>query len=182
MLKTKWPNFKNVQESIIFLWKFYCTGVHYEDQLASEKKCGHLGGKVLIPTLAHERNLNAGRLGADVCGVPIVLVARTDAESAQLITSDVDDRDRMFIDYKAGRTSEGFFRLKANTGLQHCIQRGLAYAKCSDLLWWVDELFSSLIYNQVVLVKHQSDGFKSIDWLVGVMIELRSSFSIQKKK
>lgn len=112
------------------------AGVHYEDQLASEKKCGHLGGKVLIPSLAHERNMNAARLAADVCGVPVVLVARTDAESAQLITSDVDERDRQFIDYLQGRTSEGFYRLKPNTGLQHCIQRGLAYAKCSDLLWW----------------------------------------------
>jgi isocitrate lyase len=112
------------------------AGVHFEDQLASEKKCGHLGGKVLIPTRAHERNLNAARLAADVCGVPSVLVARTDAESAKLITSDIDERDHEFIDFDQGRTPEGFFRLKDGTGVDHCIARGLAYASCADLLWW----------------------------------------------
>jgi isocitrate lyase len=111
------------------------AGVHFEDQLASEKKCGHLGGKVLIPTQAHERNLIAARLAADVMGVPTLTVARTDAESAQLITSDVDERDHPFID-RENRTPEGFFRLKAGTGLDHCIARGLAYAKYADLLWW----------------------------------------------
>ena len=111
------------------------AGVHFEDQLASEKKCGHLGGKVLIPTQAHERNLIAARLAADVMGVPTLTVARTDAESAQLITSDVDARDHPFID-REDRTPEGFFRLKAGTGLDHCIARGLAYAKYADLLWW----------------------------------------------
>jgi isocitrate lyase len=111
------------------------AGVHFEDQLASEKKCGHLGGKVLIPTAAHERNLVAARLAADVMGVPTLTVARTDAESAQLITSDVDERDHPFID-RANRTTEGFFRLKAGTGLDHCIARGLAYAEIADLLWW----------------------------------------------
>jgi len=110
------------------------AGVHFEDQLASEKKCGHLGGKVLIPTQAAIRNLDSARLAADVCGVPTVLVARTDAESARLITSDVDERDRPFI---AGeRTAEGFFRLKEGTGLDHCIARGLAFADHADLLWW----------------------------------------------
>ncbi|WP_298699774.1 isocitrate lyase [uncultured Brevundimonas sp.] len=111
------------------------AGVHFEDQLASEKKCGHLGGKVLIPTQAHERNLIAARLAADVMGAPTITVARTDAESAQLITSDIDERDHPFID-RDSRTPEGFFRLKPGTGLDHCIARGLAYAKHADLLWW----------------------------------------------
>ena len=111
------------------------AGVHFEDQLASEKKCGHLGGKVLIPTAAHIRNLNAARLAADVCGVPTLVVCRTDAESAQLITSDIDERDHPFID-RQDRTPEGFFRLKKGTGLDHCIARGLAYAEHADLLWW----------------------------------------------
>ena len=111
------------------------AGVHFEDQLASEKKCGHLGGKVLIPTSAHERNLVAARLAADVMGTPTLVVARTDAESARLITSDVDERDRPFIEPDS-RTPEGFFRLKAGTGLDHCIARGLAYARYADLLWW----------------------------------------------
>jgi isocitrate lyase len=110
------------------------AGVHFEDQLASEKKCGHLGGKVLIPTQAAIRNLDAARLAADVCGVPTVLVARTDAESAKLITSDVDQRDRPFI--TGERTPEGFFRLKDGTGLDHCIARGLAFAPHADLLWF----------------------------------------------
>lgn len=110
------------------------AAVHYEDQLASEKKCGHLGGKVLIPTAAHIRNLNAARLAADVMGVPTLIVARTDAESAKLITSDIDERDLPFI--TGERTPEGFFRLQAGTGLPHCIARGLAYAPYADLLWW----------------------------------------------
>jgi isocitrate lyase len=110
------------------------AGVHFEDQLASEKKCGHLGGKVLIPSQAAIRNLDAARLAADVCGVPTILVARTDAESARLITSDVDERDRQFI--TGERTPEGFFRLKDRTGLDHCIARGLAFAPHADLLWF----------------------------------------------
>ncbi|MGB8276533.1 MAG: isocitrate lyase [Methylovirgula sp.] len=111
------------------------AGVHFEDQLASEKKCGHLGGKVLIPTAQHERSLTAARLAADVCGVPTLVIARTDAESAKLITSDVDERDRRFIEPDS-RTPEGFFRLKDGTGLDHCIARGLAYAEVADMLWW----------------------------------------------
>ncbi len=83
------------------------AGVHYEDQLASEKKCGHLGGKVLIPTAAHIRNLNAARLAADVMGTPTLVIARTDAEAAKLLTSDIDERDRPFVDYDAGRTRRG---------------------------------------------------------------------------
>jgi isocitrate lyase len=110
------------------------AAVHFEDQLASEKKCGHLGGKVLIPTAAHERNLIAARLAADVCGVPTLVVARTDAESARLITSDVDPRDREFI--TGERTQEGFHRLAPGSGLRHCIKRGLAFARHADLLWW----------------------------------------------
>ncbi len=110
------------------------AAVHFEDQLASEKKCGHLGGKVLIPTQAALRNLDAARLAADVCGVPTIIVARTDAESAKLITSDVDERDGPFI--TGERTPEGFFRLKDGTGLDHCIARGLAFAAHADLLWF----------------------------------------------
>jgi isocitrate lyase len=108
--------------------------VHYEDQLASEKKCGHLGGKVLIPTQAHIRNLDAARLAADVCGVPTVICARTDAESARLITSDIDEHDAEFL--TGERTPEGFYRLKDGTGVDHCIKRGLAFAAHADLLWW----------------------------------------------
>ena len=110
------------------------AGVHFEDQLASEKKCGHLGGKVLIPSQAAIRNLDAARLAADVCGVPTIVVARTDAESAKLITSDVDERDRQFI--TGERTAEGFFRLREGSGLDHCIARGLAFAPHADLLWF----------------------------------------------
>jgi isocitrate lyase len=110
------------------------AAVHFEDQLASEKKCGHLGGKVLIPTQAHIRNLDAARLAADVSGVPTLIVARTDAESAKLITSDIDERDRPFL--TGERTPEGFFRLKEGTGLDHCIARGLAFAPHADVLWW----------------------------------------------
>lgn len=110
------------------------AAVHYEDQLASEKKCGHLGGKVLVPTQTFIRTLNAARLAADVLGVETILIARTDAESAQLITGDFDERD---VDFLAGeRTAEGFFRLKNGSGLAHCIQRGLAYAPYADMLWW----------------------------------------------
>ncbi len=111
------------------------AGVHYEDQLAAEKKCGHLGGKVLIPTKAHIRNLNAARLAADVSGVSTILVCRTDAESAKLITSDIDERDHDFIE-KDNRTAEGFYRLKEGMGLAHCIKRGLSFAPFADLLWW----------------------------------------------
>jgi isocitrate lyase len=107
------------------------SGVHWEDQLASEKKCGHLGGKVLIPTSQHIRTLNAARLAADVSGVRSLIVARTDAQSANLITSDVDERDRQFV--TGDRTAEGFFRVSG--GIEPCIARGLAYAPYSDLLW-----------------------------------------------
>jgi isocitrate lyase len=110
------------------------AGVHFEDQLASEKKCGHLGGKVLIPTQAAIRNLDAARLAADVSGVPTILVARTDAESAKLLTSDVDERDAAFI--TGERTAEGFFRLRDGSGLDNCIARAKAFAPHADLLWF----------------------------------------------
>ncbi|ASG22058.1 isocitrate lyase [Nitrospirillum viridazoti] len=111
------------------------AAVHFEDQLASEKKCGHLGGKVLIPIQQFIRILNAARLGADVSGTSTLVVARTDAESAQLITSDVDERDHPFID-RNDRTPEGFFRIRKGMGVDYCIARGLAYAPYADLLWW----------------------------------------------
>ncbi|MCM3570189.1 isocitrate lyase [Neobacillus mesonae] len=107
------------------------AGVHFEDQLSSEKKCGHLGGKVLLPTQTAVRNLIAARLAADVMGVPTVLVARTDANAADLITSDIDMYDAPFI--TGERTPEGFFRTKA--GLDQAISRGLAYAPYADLIW-----------------------------------------------
>lgn len=107
------------------------AGVHFEDQLSSEKKCGHLGGKVLLPTQTAVRNLIAARLAADVMGVPTVVVARTDANAADLITSDIDMNDAPFI--TGERTAEGFFRTKA--GLDQAIARGLAYAPYADLIW-----------------------------------------------
>ena len=113
------------------------AGVHYEDQLASEKKCGHMGGKVLVPASQFIRTLTAARLAADVCAVPTLLIARTDAESAKLITSDIDQEkglyDAQFITTE--RTEEGFYRLKDGTELERCIARGLAYAPHADLLW-----------------------------------------------
>ncbi|MFD1211500.1 isocitrate lyase [Arthrobacter sp. GCM10027362] len=107
------------------------SGVHWEDQLASEKKCGHLGGKVLIPTQQHIRTLNAARLAADVAGTPSVIIARTDAEAATLITSDVDERDQEFI--TGERTPEGFYKVR--NGIEPCIARAKAYAPYSDLIW-----------------------------------------------
>jgi isocitrate lyase len=107
------------------------AGVHFEDQLSSAKKCGHMGGKVLVPTSEAVSKLAAARLAADVCGVPTLLVARTDADAANLLTSDIDERDAPFI--TGERTSEGFFRVKA--GLDQAIARGLAYAPLADLIW-----------------------------------------------
>jgi isocitrate lyase len=109
------------------------AGVHFEDQLSSAKKCGHMGGKVLVPTQEAINKLASARLAADVCNVPTLLLARTDAESANLLTADVDERDRPFIDTSKGRTSEGFFPVKA--GIEAAIARGLAYAPYADLLW-----------------------------------------------
>ena len=107
------------------------AGVHWEDQLASEKKCGHLGGKVLIPTQQHVRTLNAARLAADVEDVPSIIIARTDAEAATLITSDVDEQDAEFI--TGERTAEGFYKVR--NGIEPCIARAKAYAPYSDLIW-----------------------------------------------
>ncbi len=107
------------------------AGVHYEDQLASEKKCGHMGGKVLVPTGQHIRTLSAARLAADVMDVPIVLVSRTDANGAALLISDVDDRDRPFL--TGERTAEGYHRVAG--GLESAIARGLSYAPYADLIW-----------------------------------------------
>jgi isocitrate lyase len=112
------------------------AGVHFEDQLASEKKCGHLGGKVLVPTQTFIRTLNAARLAADVCGINTVLMARTDAHSATLITSDIDERDAQWI--SGERTAEGFYKLKQGGAhsVEHAVARGLSYAPYADLLWW----------------------------------------------
>jgi isocitrate lyase len=107
------------------------SGVHFEDQLASAKKCGHMGGKVLVPTQEAVQKLVAARLAADVCGVPTLLLARTDANAATLLTSDVDPYDHQFL--KGGRTVEGFYEVKA--GLDQAIARGLAYAPYADLIW-----------------------------------------------
>jgi isocitrate lyase len=107
------------------------AGVHFEDQLASEKKCGHMGGKVLVPTSQFIRTLVAARLASDVMGVPTILVARTDADSAKLLTSDIDPRDKPFLNGK--RTTEGFFEMKH--GVETAIARGLAYAPYADMIW-----------------------------------------------
>ncbi len=109
------------------------AGAHFEDQLSSAKKCGHMGGKVLVPTQEAINKLLAARLAADVCNVPTVIIARTDAEASSLLTSDVDERDRPFIDAERGRTAEGFFHVHA--GLEQAIARACAYAPYADLLW-----------------------------------------------
>jgi isocitrate lyase len=121
----------NVFELMKAMIEAGAAAVHFEDQLSSEKKCGHLGGKVLLPTQTAIRNLIAARLAADVMGVPTVLIARTDADAADLITSDIDPRDREFI--TGERTPEGFFRTRA--GLDQAIARGLAYAPYADMIW-----------------------------------------------
>ena len=107
------------------------AGVHFEDQLSSEKKCGHLGGKVLVPTSVFLRSLTAARLAADVCGVPTVLIARTDADSAKLLTSDIDERDRPFC--TGERSSEGHYYVEH--GIESCIARAKSYAPIADLIW-----------------------------------------------
>jgi isocitrate lyase len=121
----------NAYELMKMMIEAGAAGVHFEDQLASEKKCGHLGGKVLVPTSQFIRTLTAARLAADVMDVPTLLVARTDANGAQLLTTDVDERDRAFM--AGGRTPEGFYKIKA--GLDMAISRGLAYAPYADLIW-----------------------------------------------
>jgi isocitrate lyase len=122
----------NAYELMMAMIEAGAAGVHFEDQLSSEKKCGHLGGKVLIPTSQAIRNLNAARLAADVAGVDTVIMARTDAEAATLITSDHDPLDRDFVINE--RTEEGFYKFR--NGLDACIARGLAYAPYADLLWF----------------------------------------------
>jgi isocitrate lyase len=121
----------NVFELMKAMIEAGAAGVHFEDQLASEKKCGHMGGKVLVPTATAIRHLVAARLAADVCDTPTLVVARTDANGANLITSDVDERDHAFL--TGERTVEGFYRVKA--GLNQAIARGLAYAPYADLVW-----------------------------------------------
>jgi isocitrate lyase len=122
----------NVFELIKMMIEAGAAGVHLEDQLSSEKKCGHMGGKVLLPTAAAIRNLIAARLAADVCNVPTMLIARTDAGGAALMTSDVDERDEKFL--TGERTAEGFFRVRA--GMDQAIARGLSYAPYADMLWF----------------------------------------------
>lgn len=122
----------NAYELMTAMIEAGAAGVHFEDQLASEKKCGHLGGKVLVPTSQMIRTLNAARLAADVAGVDTVIMARTDAEAATLITSDHDPLDKDFVINE--RTEEGFYKFK--NGIEACIRRGLAYAPYADLLWF----------------------------------------------
>src|SRR5213078_1942426 len=121
----------NVFELMKAMIEAGAAGVHFEDQLSSEKKCGHMGGKVLVPTQTAIKHLVAARLAADVMGVPTILVARTDANGADLITSDIDERDRPFL--TGSRTAEGFFSVRA--GLDQAIARGLAYAPYADMIW-----------------------------------------------
>ncbi len=121
----------NAYELMTSMIEAGAAGVHWEDQLASEKKCGHMGGKVLIPTQQHIRTLNAARLAADVAGVPSIIVARTDSLAADLVTSDIDERDRPFL--TGERTEEGFFRTRP--GIETVLARGHAYAPYADLLW-----------------------------------------------
>ena len=124
----------NVFELTKSLIESGASGVHFEDQLASEKKCGHMGGKVLVPTSQFIRTLTAARLAADVMDVPTLIIARTDADSASLITSDVDPYDHDYIEATKERTAEGFHYL-CRSGLERSIARGLAYAPYADLLW-----------------------------------------------
>jgi isocitrate lyase len=122
----------NVFELIKAMIEAGAAGVHLEDQLASEKKCGHMGGKVLVPTQCAINNLVAARLAADVCNVPTIIIARTDAGGASLLTSDIDARDRSFL--RGERTAEGFFRVRA--GIDQAIARALSYAPYADMLWF----------------------------------------------
>ena len=124
----------NVHEIVKSFIEAGAAGIHLEDQLASAKKCGHMGGKVLLPTKLAVQNLISARLAADLLGVPTIIVARTDADAAQLITNDADDYDREFI--TADRTEEGFYRIKGGKGgIEMAISRGLAYAPYADLIW-----------------------------------------------
>jgi isocitrate lyase len=122
----------NVFELIKMMIEAGAASVHLEDQLSTEKKCGHMGGKVLLPTAASIRNLIAARLAADVCNVPTILIARTDASGAKLMTSDIDERDEKFL--TGERTAEGFFRLRG--GIDQAIARAISYAPYADMLWF----------------------------------------------
>jgi len=124
----------NVFELTKALIEAGAAAIHFEEQLSSAKKCGHMHGKVLIPTRQHIQTLIAARLAADVCDVPTVIIARTDALSGTLLTSDIDERDQPFIDQSVSRTSEGFYRLKGR-GLDRALARALAYAPYADMLW-----------------------------------------------
>jgi isocitrate lyase len=129
------------------------AGVHFEDQLASEKKCGHMGGKVLVPTAQHIRTLTAARLAADVLDVPTVIVARTDALSATLLTADIDERDTPFV--TGSRTTEGYYRVKG--GIQSAIARGLAYAPYADVLWCetsTPDLAEAKLFAEAIRAEH----------------------------
>ena len=143
----------NVFELIKMMIEAGAAGVHLEDQLSSEKKCGHMGGKVLLPTAAAIRNLIAARLAADVCDVPTMLIARTDAGGAALMTSDVDERDEKFL--TGERTTEGFFRVRA--GMDQAIARGLNYAPYADMLWFetsTPDLDEAKKFSETVLTEH----------------------------
>jgi len=143
----------NVFELIKMMIEAGAAGVHLEDQLSSEKKCGHMGGKVLLPTAAAIRNLIAARLAADVCDVPTMLIARTDAGGAALMTSDVDERDEKFL--TGERTTEGFFRVRA--GMDQAIARGLTYAPYADMLWFetsTPDLDEAKKFSETVLREH----------------------------
>jgi len=142
----------NVYELMGSMIEAGAAGVHFEDQLASEKKCGHLGGKVLVPTEHFERTLTAARLAADVAGTPTLLMTRTDALSATLLTSDVDERDRRFL--TGERTREGFFRVRG--GLDAAVARGLAYAPFADMLWCetsTPDLEDARIFSEAILAR-----------------------------
>jgi isocitrate/methylisocitrate lyase len=143
----------NVFELIKMMIEAGAAGVHVEDQLSSEKKCGHMGGKVLLPTAAAIRNLIAARLAADVCNVPTILIARTDAGGAALMTSNVDERDERFL--TGERTTEGFFRIRA--GIDQAIARGLSYAPYADMLWFETskpDLDEAKKFSESVLTKY----------------------------
>jgi isocitrate lyase len=143
----------NIFELIKMMIEAGAAGVHIEDQLSSEKKCGHMGGKVLLPTASAIRNLIAARLAADVCNVPTILIARTDAGGAALMTSDVDERDEKFL--TGERTAEGFFRVRA--GLDQAIARGISYAPHADMLWFETskpDLGEAKKFSESVLAEH----------------------------
>ena len=163
------------------------AGVHFEDQLASEKKCGHLGGKVLVPTQTFIRTLNAARLAADVMGVETMVIARTDAHSATLITSDIDERDAKWISGK--RTSEGFYHLAQGSShsVEHAIARGISYADYADMVWWETsepDLGEAREFAREMHLKHPGkllayNCSPSFNWLKKMSIEEATSFQNQ---